>query len=112
MDLEKYFDIYDISHSDTSEALAGYSETEFEDADSLRVLRILAARFFTSRKIFLCCLMALDADGGNPDFERWSTAVEEIQGAAAVTGDAEDRLRRILSDEESVFSIVEACNNC
>ncbi|KAI9048196.1 hypothetical protein LZ554_007991 [Drepanopeziza brunnea f. sp. 'monogermtubi'] len=104
LDLEKYFDIYDISDSDFSDAMAGYSEKEFEDAESVRVLKILAARFYTSRTIFLCCLMALDADGAKPDFDRWSTAVEQIQGVAIVTGDAEDRLRRILSEEEN-FSI-------
>ncbi|KUJ24081.1 uncharacterized protein LY89DRAFT_679325 [Mollisia scopiformis] len=101
MDLEKYFDIYDISDSDFTEAMAGFSENEIEDAESLRVLKILAARFDITRKIFLCCLMALDADGGKPDFVRWTTAVDEIQGLAAVTSEAEDRLLRILGEEES-----------
>ncbi|KAH6709658.1 Mysoin-binding motif of peroxisomes-domain-containing protein [Leptodontidium sp. MPI-SDFR-AT-0119] len=101
MDLEKYLDIYDISESDLSEAMLGYSETEFDDAESVRVLKILAARFYTTRKIFLCCLMALDAHGGKPDFARWSTAVDEIHGVGVVTGDAEQRLHRILSEEEN-----------
>lgn len=103
MDLEKYLDIYDISDGDFSEAMTGYSETEFEDAESVRVLKTLAARFYTARRIFLCCLLALDAHGGQPDFYRWSTAVEEIQGTGAVTRDGEDRLRRILREEESRF---------
>ncbi|KAH7416919.1 Mysoin-binding motif of peroxisomes-domain-containing protein [Cadophora sp. MPI-SDFR-AT-0126] len=101
LDLEKYLDIYDISEGDFSEAMQGYSETEFEDAESVRVLKILAARFYITRKIFLCCLMALDAHGGKPDFVRWSTAVDEIHGVGVVTGDAEDRLHRILSEQEN-----------
>lgn len=101
MDLEKYFDIYDISDSDFTEAMSGYSEAEFEDAESLRVLKIIAARFDITRKIFLCCLMALEADGGKPDFIRWTTAVDEIHALAIVTGEAEERLRRILGEEES-----------
>ncbi|KAH7364606.1 Mysoin-binding motif of peroxisomes-domain-containing protein [Rhexocercosporidium sp. MPI-PUGE-AT-0058] len=101
MDLEKYLDIYDISENDYSEALLGYSDTEFGDAESVRVLKILAARFYTTRKIFLCCLMALDAHGGKPDFVRWSTAVDEIHGVSVVTGDAEKRLHQILSEEEN-----------
>ena len=101
MDLEKYFDIYDISDTDFTEAMTGFSEGEFEDAESLRVLKIMAARFDITRKIFLCCLMALDADGGKPDFVRWTTAVEEIHGLASKTREAEERLRRILSEEES-----------
>ena len=101
MDLEKYYDIYDISDVDFTEAMQSYSDAEFDDPESLKVLKFLSARFHTSRKIFLCCLMALDADGGKPDFLRWSTAVDEIHGVFAVTERAEERLRRILSDEES-----------
>jgi hypothetical protein len=103
MDLERYYDIYDISDEDFTEAMTGYSDTEFEDLESLRVLKILAARFHTARKIFLCCLMALDAHGGKPDFLRWSTAIDEMHGICAVTGSAGTRLRRILSEEESSY---------
>ncbi|KAG0650746.1 hypothetical protein D0Z07_2375 [Hyphodiscus hymeniophilus] len=101
MDLEKYYDIYDISDVDFTEAMLGYSDAEFEDAESLRVLKILTVRFQASRKIFLCCLMALDAHGGKPDFLRWSTAIDEIHGVFSVTGSAEERLRQMLCEEES-----------
>jgi hypothetical protein len=101
LDLEKYFDIYDISDTDFSEAMSGYSQTEFDDIGSVLVLKILAARFHTARKIFLCCLMALEADGGKSDFLRWSAAVDEIHGVGFVTNQAEHRLREILTEEES-----------
>ncbi|TVY48976.1 hypothetical protein LOCC1_G000751 [Lachnellula occidentalis] len=101
MDLEKYYDIYDICDIDFTEAMLGYSESEFEDLESVRVLKILASRFFMSRKIVLCCLMALDANGGKPDFLRWSTAVDEIRGVTIATTEAEERLHRILSEEEN-----------
>jgi hypothetical protein len=101
LDLEKYLDIYDVSDTDFSEAMSGYSETEFDDKESVRVLKILAARLHTSRKIFLCCLMALNANGGKPDFLRWNTAVGEIHGVSVITDDAEHRLREILTEEES-----------
>ncbi|KAH8815133.1 Mysoin-binding motif of peroxisomes-domain-containing protein [Xylogone sp. PMI_703] len=101
LDLEKYYDIYDISDMDSADALLGYSEAEFEDVDSLRALKILAARFHTIRKIFLCCLLALDAHGGKPDFLRWGTALDEIHAVSAVTAEAEERMRRILTEEES-----------
>ena len=101
MDLEKYYDIYDISDIDYSEAMLGFSETEFEDPESLRALKILAARFHTIRKVFLCCLLALDADGGKYDFPRWSTALDEISGTSEVTKESEARLRQVLKEEES-----------
>jgi hypothetical protein len=100
VDLEKYYDIYDINELDLQEASLGCEESEFDDKESLRVLKILAARLHTIRKVFLCCLLALDADGGKPDFARWSTAVDEIHAVGLVTGVAEERLRRILSEEE------------
>jgi hypothetical protein len=101
LDVEKYFDIYDVSDTDILEALLGYSETEFDDIGSIRVLKILAARFHTSRKIFLCYLMALDAHGGKPDFLRWGSAIDEIRGVRTITEQAEARLREILTEEES-----------
>jgi hypothetical protein len=79
----------------------GFSETEFEDLESLRVLKILAARFHTARKIFLCTLLALDASGGKSDFSRWSNALDEITGISGITKEAEGRLRQILREEES-----------
>lgn len=100
IDLDKYFDIYDISASDIIEASAGYSDDEFEDMDSLKVLKLLVIRFHTSRKILLCCLLALDADGGKPDFNRWGAALEQISALAEVSASAEAYLRRVLGEEE------------
>lgn len=101
MDLEKYYDIYDVSDMDLQEAMIGYSESEFEDLDALRVLKIHGARFHTIRKIFLCWLLALDAHGGKSDLTRWGTAMDEIHAVGIITGDAEAQLRRILVEEES-----------
>jgi len=88
---------------DISEALTELSDNEFEDVDSLRVLKTIAARFFIIRKILLCSLLALDASGEKSDIIRWTAAVDEIQGLNLVTEDAEDRLRGILNEEESKF---------
>jgi hypothetical protein len=100
VDLDKYYDIYELSTTDIQQAEIGYSETEFEDIETLKAFKILLHRSFTSRKIFLCSLLALDADGGKPDFARWGTAVEELNHLTAVTAEAEERLRQILSEEE------------
>jgi hypothetical protein len=81
----------------------GNLESEFNDLDSLRSLKILAARFHTLRRIFLCGLMALHANGEKSDFPRWNSAVDEIKALAAVTGGAEERLRSILEEEQSKF---------
>ena len=98
--LEKYYDVYDINEQDIRDARLAYTELEFEDNESLRVLKILVARFHTLRKAFLCCLLALEADGGKPDFLRWGTAVDEIHIISSFVGDSEERMRQILTEEQ------------
>ncbi|KAF6798843.1 proliferating cell nuclear antigen [Colletotrichum sojae] len=101
LDLEKYYDIYDISDFDMSDAKQGYQENEFDDTESLRTLKILAARFHTIRKMFLCALLALDASGDSNDLLRWTTIVEAVRTLNTATQTAFERLRRLLSEEES-----------
>lgn len=101
LDLEKYHDVYDISDFDISDAMQGFSETEFDDQESLRSLKIAAARFHTIRKLMLCALLALEARGDNTDFLRWSTAVEGLRSLNEVTVQSFEMLRDILSEEES-----------
>lgn len=109
MDLEKYYDIYDISDFDMSDALLGYSEEEFDDAESLRTLKILAARFNTVRKLFLSALLALDANGDANDLLRWTTAVEALRSLNSCTRRGYERLRTVLGEEESEsFAILQA----
>ncbi|KAG6017501.1 hypothetical protein E4U43_001037 [Claviceps pusilla] len=100
-ELEKYYDMYDINDLDISDALQGFIETEFEDSESLRTLKILAARFHTTRKMLLCALLALDANGEGSDLLRWSTAVEVLRRLNESTRGAYDNLRAILSEAQS-----------
>jgi hypothetical protein len=100
LDLEKYYDVYDINELDLQDAKLGYKETELDDNESLRALKIHVARLHTLRKVFLCCLLALEADGGKPDFVRWGIALDEIHAVVQVTAEAEERMRRILGEEE------------
>jgi hypothetical protein len=101
VDLEKYHDIYDISDFDISDAMQGFSDKEFDDRESLRSLKIAAARFHIIRKLLLCALLAYEAAGDNTDFLRWSTAVEGLRTLNEVTSQAFERVRQILAEEES-----------
>ncbi|KAF2270383.1 hypothetical protein CC78DRAFT_550145 [Lojkania enalia] len=99
-DLEKYLDVYDINNPDLQEAAQGYSELEFEDKETLKVLRILQYRLSTLRRVYLCSLLALEADGGKPDFVRWSIAVESMKALAGPTGEWSERINQIFGEEE------------
>jgi Mysoin-binding motif of peroxisomes len=102
--LDKYNDIYDISTADLEEADRGYSETDFDGEGTLKNLKILLYRLHTTRRVFLCCLLALDADGGKPDFARWRTAVDEIERNEIVMKEAEETLKKNLVEEERELS--------
>lgn len=104
IDLEKYHDIYDISDFDISDAMRGFSEEEFDDTESLRSLKIAAARFHIIRKLLLCSLLAFDAAGDNNDYLRWSTAVEGLKTLNEVTSQSFERVRQLLSEEESTLA--------
>ncbi|OCK75797.1 hypothetical protein K432DRAFT_429167 [Lepidopterella palustris CBS 459.81] len=99
-DLEKYLDVYDISNPDLQEAAQGFSESEFEDTETLKVLRILQYRLSTLRRVFLCSLLALEADGGKPDFPRWRIAVSAMKSLAVSTGKWSEKINRTLGEEE------------
>lgn len=97
-ELEKYYDMYDINDLDMSDALQGFTEGEFDDAESLRALKILAARFHTTRKMLLCALLALDANGEGSDLLRWTTAVEVLRNLNETTQATFQNLQGILSE--------------
>jgi len=103
LDLEKYYDIYDISDLDISDAMQGFPQGEPDDAESLRTLKIVAARFHTTRKMFLCALLALDANSDDSDFLRWTTAVEGLRALNDATRDCYERLSTILREQECKF---------
>jgi len=99
-DLEKYLDVYDISNPDLQDAKLGYSEEEFEDAETLKALRILQYRLAILRRVYLCSFLALEADGGKIDFSRWSTAVDSMQAVARLAGEWGEKFNNILAEEE------------
>ncbi|CBX95396.1 hypothetical protein LEMA_P025480.1 [Plenodomus lingam JN3] len=99
-DLEKYLDVYEISNPDLQEAAQGYSASEFDDAETLKALRTLQYRLSTLRRVYLCSLLALEADGGKPDFSRWSSVVESMLSLARPVGQWSEKFNRVLSEEE------------
>lgn len=98
--LDKYYDIYEISNIEVQEFQLGLGLADGEDAETLRALRTVFARIFTARKIVLCTLLALEANGSSADFTRWSTAMDEVQALAMSTGEAAQRIIDLLNEED------------
>ena len=102
VDLEKYFDIYEISRIDLQDAevIATADLSEVENADTLQDLKIALQKLHVIRKIFLCTLLALNADGGKADFQRWSATSEAMGALSAVVAKIVFDLGDVLGEEE------------
>ena len=102
LDLEKYFDIYEISKMDVEDAqtLAQTEAASLEVFQGLHELKVSMQKLHTIRKVFLCCLLALDADGGKVDFTVWSTAADALTGISTLTANTVSTIDAILCEEE------------
>lgn len=103
LDLEKYYDIYEISRTDMDEAeeFANAETIDPEEASSLTALKITLQKLHMIRKLFLCSLLALDADGGKSDFQRWALATDAMRHISAETAKLTRTIDDILREEES-----------
>lgn len=100
VDLERYYDIYEVSRRDIQEVELGLTAGETDDQESLRTLRGLLSKLYVWRKLVLCLLLALHADGGKPDFPKWSTAVAEMHALTALNAECSQKITALLEEEE------------
>lgn len=99
-DIEKYLDIYEISNPDLQEAALGFSESVFDDTESLKALRTFQYRLSTLRRVYLCSLLAVQAEGGKADFGRWAAVVDSMITVAALAGEWSEKFNNVLAEEE------------
>ena len=102
LDMEKYYDIYEISRNDMedAEALANQEISEIGSVCTLRDLKIGLHNLHIVRKLFLCTLLALNADGSNTDFHRWSSATETMTAVISITTKMTTSIDEIMGEEE------------
>ena len=102
-DFEKYLEVYEIIPTDITEARLGYDKDEFEDMDTLKVLRILSLRFAILRRMILCSLMTIPAEGTTFDLDKWNPVVEVMHNLASMSGEASEKINQILVKEDRKF---------
>ncbi|KAI7165106.1 hypothetical protein KC349_g224 [Hortaea werneckii] len=73
-----------------------------DDAESLKSLRVLSYRMGVLRRVTLCSLMSLEADGGKPDFYRWRVTIEAMQTISNILAPSARRLQQILNEMETI----------
>jgi hypothetical protein len=102
-DLDKYFEVYDINSQDAKESAGpGALSVLEDDPESLKSLRVLSYRAAVLRRVTLSSLMALEADGGKPDFNRWRLANEVMGDVSKAVGHWAEKLQNCLSEMETV----------
>ncbi|KAL8963609.1 MAG: hypothetical protein Q9193_000152 [Seirophora villosa] len=111
-DLEKYYDIYEISKSEVLEA-EGTKDVATSDPseETLRAFKMNSHKMHSARKLFLCSLLALSADGGNVDFAKWSTATRVMSTLSVETSKALQEVDEILGAGEGRSKNPRGVNN-
>lgn len=101
-DMERYYEVYDIDVQDAKEAAGPEALAVLEDdPESLKSLRVLSYRAGVIRRVTLCCLMALEADGGKADFARWRLSTDVMAKLNKTIAVGTERVRQVLSEMES-----------
>ncbi|KAL8694972.1 MAG: hypothetical protein Q9218_000444 [Villophora microphyllina] len=99
-DLEKYYDMYEISRTDMLEAQGSKDvETWQYEEDTLLSFKIGLQKLHMARKLFLCSLLALGADGGRTDVAQWTTATKTMNTLSVETSKAAHTLHEVLELE-------------
>ena len=78
---------------------------EFEDQESLRALRVMQWRFAVLRRVFLCSLLCLQADGSKTEFAPWRSAVSAMESLATTSGAWAEKVNDILREDEQLFAV-------
>ena len=106
VEIEKYYDMYEISQSDLHDVEQSGPATEPDtgEADTLKAIKSRLLRLHLARKLFLCSLLALDADGGHCDFKIWPVATEYMRRFGCITAKCASELEQSLGDEH-VFPV-------
>ena len=104
-DLEKYYEIYEIGsggiEDDPNLALA--MNQKLQSSDSLFDITIGIEKLHTMRKMLLCTLLALDAEGGRKEHSTWSNAVEVMLSVSSVSDRRTSDLHQALGNEGGGF---------
>ena len=101
VDLDRYFDMYELSRTDINDVQESTinEHSRAEDLESLRILKIDLQRLFTARKMFLCAILALDADSAGKNLD-WTLMTQVMQSISDITAETNCSLEKILSEEE------------
>jgi hypothetical protein len=95
---EMHLELHEVSEPDIIEALSGATVLEIEDQESLRALRAMHLRFSILRRVYLCRLLSLDANGSQKEKKPWRIALQGMNMLIVSTGKYAEKLGPLLED--------------
>ncbi|KAI4255698.1 MAG: hypothetical protein LQ352_002447 [Teloschistes flavicans] len=99
-DLEKYYDMYEISRTDMLEIESlKDAESLHSGEETLLSFKIGLQKLHLARKLFLCSILALSADGGRTDVAKWASATKTMNALSNETSKATQALGEVLEAE-------------
>ena len=101
VDLEKYFEIYEVHHVEVEEAKSPSSVANCEDdtLQTLEKLRSSSRRFFDARRLLLCTLLAMNTECSDTGLVAWSSAAVTMQRLTALMEQVAADLRKARDDD-------------
>ena len=115
MDFERYCEIYEITLSDLHTLPYLTAHSHDDDFETIKSLKSSFQNLHLARKLLLCTLLALDADGDAQDFPRWNLAIDVMNDLSAVSKAATNSIDKLLSEEDRTFPVPPksplACHN-
>ena len=102
VDLEKYFEIYEISQMDIEDTATG-ATPQVSEPDSRNALHELKADYCKIqilRRMLLCALLALGAEECTSNVSKWSLAIEHMETMISITSRSAVQVREAISTEE------------
>lgn len=85
IDLERFLNVYDIYDVNEYDDFEPQLPNDSADQESLAFLRAQQHRLTSTRRLLLCCLLAIPATGTRDDATRWRSVVATMQKVNAVT---------------------------
>jgi uncharacterized phage infection (PIP) family protein YhgE len=101
-EIDRFYEVYEIDPASIVEYLTPYTPSEFEDPESLSVLKSLLIRLRATRRLLLCSFLSLNAEGTTADLERWRAAVSKLNELSVSVGTFSDKIRAIFEEEQTI----------
>jgi hypothetical protein len=104
-DLEKWYDVSEITDPEIQEAESGAKVGEFDEQESVRALGVMQWRFAILRRMLLCHLLSVPADGTIGDLKSWGVVLRVTESISTLCAASTEKINHLLKDDDQVLAV-------